>query len=183
MTTRVRVNRADNSKKDASSSSRPRRESTSPPTVPTWLAQCDSEPAVHDTRHHPNGQIPASELCELPSAEGHFLRLDAARAWWRLGQAFSSRFGASVCITDAYRSYQTQAVLYGAKPGLAAAPGTSNHGWGVALDLCGGVEDYNSAPHQWLRRHGKRFGWMNPQWAQADGSQPEPWHWEYEGVR
>jgi hypothetical protein len=24
-----------------------------------------------------------------------------------------------------------------------------------------------------------RFGWRNPDWAQADGRKPEAWHWEF----
>ena len=84
-----------------------------------------------------------------------------------------------MCITDSYRSYAAQQTLYALKPGLAAVPGTSSHGWGVALDLCGGIESYDSAAHQWLSQHGPRYGWTNPPWARRFGTLPEPWHWEY----
>ena len=98
-----------------------------------------------------------------------------------MNRAFARRFSTDICITDSYRSYEEQAWLYANKPGLAAVPGTSNHGWGVAVDLCGGVESYDSLRHQWLRRHGARYGWVNPPWAQQFGTLPEPWHWEYVG--
>ena len=25
------------------------------------------------------------------------------------------------------------------------------------------------------------YGWFHPDWAEASGSLPEPWHWEYAG--
>ena len=96
-------------------------------------------------------------------------------------RAYLGRFGTAMCITDSYRSFEAQEQVYSSKPGLAAVPGTSNHGWGVAVDLCGGVETYYSDAHRWLQRHGPRFGWKNPSWAQEGGSLPEPWHWEFAG--
>jgi hypothetical protein len=58
-------------------------------------------------------------------------------------------------------------------------PGTSNHGWGVAVDLCGGVERFDTAQHQWMVANSMAFGWFHPGWAQATGSKPEAWHWEF----
>jgi LAS superfamily LD-carboxypeptidase LdcB len=127
---------------------------------------------------HPNGRVSSQDLCQLPGTT-HQLHHDAVPGWWKLDRAFTRRFGEALCITDSYRSYEAQAAVYSIKPGLAAVPGTSNHGWGIALDLCGGVESYYSEEHIWLRRHGPRFGWDNPPWAQEGGSLPEPWHWEY----
>ena len=86
-----------------------------------------------------------------------------------------------MCLTDSYRSYQVQAALYGQKPGLAAVPGTSNHGWGVAVDLCGGIESGTSRQYRWVARNGARYGWINQPWARPAGSRPEPWHWEFVG--
>ena len=57
-------------------------------------------------------------------------------------------------------------------------PGKSNHGWGLALDLGCGVQDYGSVQFNWLKQHGARFGWVHPSW--AEHSPFEPWHWEYE---
>lgn len=143
---------------------------------PAWLEGCAAADAGEA---HPNGRLPDDELCTLPISSGQSLHPDAARAWWRLNWAFKSRFGHDVCVTDSYRSLEAQQQVYVTKPGLAAAPGTSNHGWGVAADLCGGVESYTSQQHAWLRVEGPRFGWDNPSWARVDGSRPEPWHWEF----
>ena len=60
-------------------------------------------------------------------------------------------------------------------------PGTSRHGVGLAVDLCGGVEDFGSSVHHWLRQNAPLYGWYHPSWASAGGSLPEPWHWEYAG--
>ena len=67
-----------------------------------------------------------------------------------------------LCRAGSYRSYEAQSELFATKPGLAALPGTSNHGRGVALDLCGGVEDFGSPQHRWLRQNGAAYGWDNP---------------------
>lgn len=149
------------------------------PRPPAWLRRC-TDGGVDAAQSHPNGQLPSTELCQLPSA-GHLLHADAAKAWWRLNRAFKRRFDTGLCATDSYRSYEAQAAVYGQKPGLAAVPGTSNHGWGVAMDLCGGVESYTSPQHAWLAMNSAKYGWVNPSWAQARGSRPEPWHWEYVG--
>jgi LAS superfamily LD-carboxypeptidase LdcB len=128
-----------------------------------------------------NGQIPVSALCPLRSAAGHYLRADAAYAFDRLGQAYAGRFGTAICITDSYRSYAAQVSVYARKPGLAAVPGTSNHGWGTAVDLCGGIQSFSSAQHRWMSENASLYGWFHPGWAQQNGSKPEPWHWEYGG--
>lgn len=144
---------------------------------PAWLSRCQSGD-VDGATEHSNGAVPEPELCALP-ASGHRLHPDAARSWWQLNAAYTRRFGSRLCVTDSYRGYEAQAALQAAKPGLAAPAGTSNHGWGVAMDLCGGIESFDSAAHRWMARHGPRFGWDNPAWARAGGTRPEPWHWEY----
>lgn len=124
-----------------------------------------------------NGLIPASQLCGL--GNGHMLRCDAAAAYQQLSSAFRQAFGKNLCITDSYRSYSAQVDLYGRKPSLAALPGTSNHGWGVAVDLCGGVDKFGTAQYQWMVAHAGAYGWVHPSWADQGGSREEPWHWEF----
>lgn len=124
-----------------------------------------------------NGMIPSDRLCALPRS--HALRCDAAVAYSKLADAFQERFGRSLCITDSYRSYPQQVALYAKKPSLAALPGTSNHGWGLAVDLCGGVDKFATAQHEWMKANAGRYGWMHPRWAGPNGSRPEPWHWEF----
>lgn len=126
----------------------------------------------------PNGELPLDELCDI--GDGHLLRADAAATYLAMNAAFAADFGTGLQISDSYRSYGSQVSVYAQKPGLAARPGTSNHGWGVAVDLFGGVDSFDSAEHAWLVARGADFGWVNPGWAQAGGSRPEPWHWEFE---
>lgn len=126
----------------------------------------------------PNGQIPASDLCTLWDGAS-MLRGDAAVSLMELNEGFRAVFGRDLCVTDAYRSLAEQRRLAYVKPGLAATPGTSNHGWGLAIDLCT-QETNTSAVITWLNDNGPVFGWDNPGWARAGGSGAyEPWHWEY----
>lgn len=56
--------------------------------------------------------------------------------------------------------------------GYAATPGTSNHGWGLAIDI--DVKDSkNSAEFKWLENNAGNYGFTFPD---LPG---EPWHWEY----
>jgi cell wall-associated NlpC family hydrolase len=130
---------------------------------------------------YPNGLIPPSALCEI-GVGAHRLRCDAAAAYRAMSAAFAAAFGTPICITDSYRSYDSQVTLYGQKPALAAVPGTSNHGWGLAVDLCGGIDAYGTAPYQWMVANAGRFGWLHPTWADQGNGREEPWHWEYAGT-
>jgi cell wall-associated NlpC family hydrolase len=130
---------------------------------------------------YPNGLIPPSAMCPLGVA-GHVLRCDAAAAYRAMSAAFAAAFGSPICITDSYRTYSSQVRLYGQKPTLAAVPGTSNHGWGLAVDLCGGIEHYGTAPYTWMKANAGRFGFLHPDWAEPGNGREEPWHWEYAGT-
>ncbi len=129
---------------------------------------------------YPNGFIPLTALCPLGVAD-HVLRCDAAQSFAALDQAFFDQFGRRPCITDSYRTFTEQVRLYAVKPALAAVPGRSNHGWGLALDLCGGAQSFDSPEYFWLAANAPAFGWSNPQWARRGGSREEPWHWEFVG--
>lgn len=152
--------------------------------APEWAAYdrvpgCDAE--VPDDGEIANGYLTDDHLCEI--GHGHKLRPDAAASFIALADEYAAQGGRSLpdCVTDSYRSYQQQVSLKVRKPYLAAEPGTSNHGWGVAVDLACGVGSYESALYEWLTENGDEFGWRNPAWAQASGAKPEPWHWEYSG--
>jgi hypothetical protein len=128
-----------------------------------------------------NGRLPTSALCALWGTRGHRLRADAAAGFNAMSQAYAERFGSPICITDSYRSYESQVILKRIKGFLAARPGTSQHGWGLAVDLCGGINSYSTAQHAWMRNNAPNFGFDLPPWARQNGSKPEPWHWEYGG--
>lgn len=130
-----------------------------------------------------NGELPVAALCPLWGAPGEMLRADAAAAFNRMSQAFAQAFGEPLCVTASYRTYAHQVELYATMPaGYAAVPGTSNHGWGLAVDLCGGIQVDSSPEHVWLLDHAASFGWFHPSWAMPGGPGPhEPWHWEFAG--
>ncbi|MGY2064414.1 NlpC/P60 family protein [Blastococcus sp. SYSU DS0619] len=125
-----------------------------------------------------NGRIPAEALCRLGIA-GHALRCDAAASYAQLDAAFAAEFGTPLRITDSYRSFGAQVAAYYAKPGLAAVPGTSNHGWALAVDIGGGVNVAGTPQWTWMTANAARFGFVQPDWARPGGEKPEPWHWEF----
>ena len=157
----------------AAASSGPALPRTPAPT--TGGAPC----SVLSTESYANGFVDDAALCRLTTDPRHRLQRDAARAFDAMSRAHETETGEPLCITDSYRSYAEQVRLFRVKPTLAAVPGTSNHGWGLAVDLCGGVERFDSAAHQWMQRSAGRFGWVHPSWAQRGGSRPEAWHWEF----
>jgi hypothetical protein len=125
-----------------------------------------------------NGQIPVETLCQLGTF-GHALRCDAAASYGQLNAAYTTAFGTPLCITDSYRSLAAQISAFQRKPKLAAVPGTSNHGWALAVDLCGGINVSGSVQWTWMTANAARFGFVQPDWAAPRGEKPEPWHWEY----
>ena len=122
-----------------------------------------------------DGFIPSSQLCSITG--GGRLRPDAAAAFDKMSRAYAKVFGSTLCVTDSYRSYTEQVKVFRQRPSLAAVPGTSNHGWGLALDLGCGIQSSRSAQYRWMVANAGRFGWVHPTWAIHDPF--EPWHWEF----
>jgi hypothetical protein len=155
------------------------RYTTSPPQI--TLASTAGSPTALDGSPawggYANGRIPLSVLASI--GNGHRLRPDAAAAWNTLQQTATADLGHSIGVTDSYRSYVAQVDLKARKGSLAATPGSSTHGWGLAVDLVTGGWDGDVM--RWLEANAPRFGWHHPDWARIDGSNPEPWHWEYRG--
>lgn len=121
-----------------------------------------------------NGRIPSTELSPI---EGTSQRLwpPAARSFEAM-RAAAAADGVTIGITDSYRSYDAQVDVAARKGlysqgGLAAVPGTSRHGWGMALDL-----DLDAAAQTWMRAHGGEYGFV-------ENVPREAWHWEYVPTR
>jgi hypothetical protein len=129
-----------------------------------------------------NGFLSAESLCPLEVGGGHRLRTDAAKAFDALNRARIAATGAPLCVTDSYRSYASQVDVFQRKPHLAATPGRSQHGWGLAVDLGCGVQTFGTEANRWMYANAPAFGWIHPAWARPGGSRPEPWHWEYVGA-
>lgn len=128
---------------------------------------------------HKNGKIPDSSLSPIAFSTEHKLHKDAARGLEALNEKYKQQFGVDISVTSSYRTYERQVTLRQELPDLAAPPGTSNHGWGLAVDLGGGIEVFGSVQHEWMKQHAREFGYIHPTWAQQGGRKPEPWHWEY----
>lgn len=129
-----------------------------------------------------SGRLDPSTLCQIPwASSGMVLRCDAEKAFEKLNTAYRDRFGTDLVISSAYRDYATQVLLKQQKGDMAATPGRSNHGWGLAVDI-GGLGGEGSERHQWLRANAPAYGWQHPSWARSTGSLPEPWHWEFVGT-
>lgn len=132
-----------------------------------------------------NGKVPENALCPVGTEsgfKGHRLFCGAQQMFTQVNAVYKQRFRRDICITDSYRTYEEQVRLKAEKPSLAATPGTSNHGYGTAMDLCGGIQNFGTPEHNWLRDNGPRYGWFHPSWAQAGGKKPEPWHFEFQGI-
>ena len=137
------------------------------------LPDCDVNAAVDGT----NGGLADHSLCELWQ-EGEYLRPDAAMSLSALNEAFRASFGRELCLVASYRDLSTQYELKASRGFYAASPGTSMHGWGLAIDLCS-KETGDSDVYSWLWANAPSYGWQNPSWAQLGGSKYEPWHWEF----
>lgn len=135
---------------------------------------------------HENGKIPESELTEIALAPGYYLRSDAAAQLAAMNEDYRDKFGVNIIVNDAYRDYagqveQREYWCARGSCGNAAAPGTSNHGWALAVDLGGGINSWVSAEHDWMVENAATYGYYNPDWAAA-GNLNEPWHWDFWGV-
>lgn len=71
-------------------------------------------------------------------------------------------------VTDGFRSYDQQVDVKRRKKNLAATPGRSIHGLGLAADL-----KLTRAQQEWLRKNGARYGLYA-----GAGYSKEPWHWQ-----
>lgn len=88
--------------------------------------------------------------------------------WEALGRANAAMKAAGLGtfgITDGWRSYEQQVALEKKKPGLAATPGQSIHGLGLAADL-----KATGAQKEWLRKNAQSFGLYFPFYDKED------WH-------
>jgi LAS superfamily LD-carboxypeptidase LdcB len=128
---------------------------------------------------YPNGWWPASALCGLYAAPGQRLRRSAALAFNAMSSAYQRQTGSALCVTEGYRSYAEQVAVKRKLPTLAATPGRSQHGLGLAVDLCGGVQSFTNPAHLWMTHNAALYGWFHPAWAEPTGGLPEPWHWEF----
>ncbi|CAF1091936.1 unnamed protein product [Adineta steineri] len=124
-----------------------------------------------------------------PTSSDNTMTTQTACAFDKMASA-AKQDGVIITISSGFRTlvrqqyfwncYQTQSCNNG---NLAAKPGTSNHGKGIALDLntncgkqTGSKPDCNgSKVYQWLYNNADKYGFTRT-------VQSEPWHWEFRGI-
>jgi len=154
---------------------------TTPTTTGTGGGPAISADGTYRKPTDGSGHLDTSNLCQIGWAgPTQVLRCDAQQALASLDAAFKAQFGTDLTISSAYRDYATQVVLKATKGALAATPGESNHGWGLAVDLSG-LGPEGSPKHAWMRANAPTYGWSHPTWARIGGTNPEAWHWEFIG--
>ncbi len=120
---------------------------------------------------------------------GAYLRPDAADAFLTMVQQASLE-GVDLVAGSAFRSMAEQAVIYAryitgtnivnGSNAKAAAPGTSNHGAGIAIDIAnlnGQAISYSSPEYVWLAANAHLYGFDHTEGASIN----EPWHWDFYG--
>jgi D-alanyl-D-alanine carboxypeptidase len=130
----------------------------------------NSKGVPEDLVAYGNGKIPEEALGRVGDTN-HKLWAPAAENLNKMIED-AKREGVKIGITDSYRPYTEQVDLARRKGlysqgGLAAKPGTSEHGWGMATDL-----DLNAKALNWMRQHGKDYGFV-------ENVPRESWHWAY----
>lgn len=149
------------------------------PCRTTWTASTGTVAGGPQGRFK-NGQIPLSELSPVPWSPNHLVWGSTIPSLVAMNNAYRAEFGTDMVVTDGYRSLAGQINCRRAKGSMCADPGTSNHGWGLAIDWGGGINRFGTPQHNWMVRNAPQYGWVLPGWAQQSGSKPEAWHWEYQ---
>lgn len=132
-----------------------------------------------------NGNIPLGSLTKVvypglqldvfpSSLSGLYLQPSAAVAMLAMMKEYNRQTGAYLNPNEGYRTYAGQVYWKNywtnqGKPGNAATPGTSNHGWGQAVDF-----NLNADQTRWLAANASRYGYTR--------SSSEAWHYDYSGV-
>lgn len=135
-------------------------------------------PEDDQTWHPDSGKVPEEDLAPIPWDPGYRIRADVLDSFVALDEAYHAHFGVHLTINSAYRTIDEQAELYDPSSPIAAAPGCSNHGLGLAVDIGGGVQTFDTPQYTWLKQNAEQHGWTHPDFAEPDGRVPEPWHWE-----
>ena len=147
------------------------------------------------------GQLVAIERGCSRYGGNYLLHPQAAEQYFKLKE-LARKNGFNWTITSAYRSVDHQLSLKSAaannaeKSKTIATPGSSPHGWAIAIDFgelhkqVGGSGNpavnrtgrETSKLYRFLSNVAPQFGWYNPyRLADGGGSADEIWHWEYWG--
>lgn len=120
-----------------------------------------------------NGRLSGSELSSIP---GGRLRHDAANAWNRMRKHIGEKSGVWIAPTGSQSSYRDIGgqnyfwnLYQSGRGNLAARPGSSNHGYGLAVDVA------TPQMARLINQYGAPFGYQK-RWSDAPS---EWWHMKY----
>lgn len=157
------------------------------------------------TNAHIDGKKVSINLCKVPTIQGkNTVNSRVSGAFYAMGEAYYKATGTHLVGTSAFRSYEDQQYFYNCyinqncnNGNLAAAPGTSLHEGGLAIDFSisegstqnakvtscastpnfGSVTDKNHSPNRWY--YSKMSKWMCDNLGTYGLSRPvksEVWH-------
>jgi LAS superfamily LD-carboxypeptidase LdcB len=127
-----------------------------------------------------NGGLTLGVDLKKPNGHNFYLSNEACEMFELMESSYGKKFASNI---GGYRTYENQWEIfdleYCVKTGQSrkiktngnipvAKPGTSNHGWGEAIDV-GTNED-----QMWIKSYGGTFGWCHGE------SPEEPWHFTYD---
>ena len=126
---------------------------------------------------------PAARACQalVAAAEAAGFQVRATGTYRTFAQQealFLSRYTTSKLDGRPTRKWGNVTYWQKPKTAMAAAPGTSNHGWGLAVDFAEELdgdtqpESVSSKFVKWLIRNAATYGF-------SAEVQSEPWHWRY----
>jgi len=145
-------------------------------------------------REFGNGRLPSALL--RPCGLRNFTMVEPAAGAMRAMVDAAAGDGVTISATGTWRSYDQQQHLFESRyvahdtggrtkvwngttywqlpnTAMAATPGTSNHGYGVAADLSNSpTVPIGGATLRWMAEHGPSFGFWNT-------VRSEAWHWSY----
>lgn len=141
-----------------------------------------------------NGKLPGAML--RPCGLRNFVMVEPAASAMRALVGAAAGDGVTISATGTWRSYEQQQRLFESRyvtrdtgrrtkvwngttywqlpnTAMAATPGTSNHGYGLAADLSNSpTVPIGGATLRWMAEHGPSFGYWNT-------VRSEAWHWSY----
>ena len=142
-----------------------------------------------------NGSLPAELLGYAKEGIGHGhhsktpLMREIIQHYDNLAKAYKEKWGENLHASG-YRDFSGQLDSKARYGGMAATPGCSKHGWGLAFDIKPRKwhkvpSGYELPEYKWMWANAGRYGFHNPGWAaQATcKDQCEPWHWEWKNTR
>ena len=134
----------------------------------------------------------------LDEAVNPLVKMLTAWVVWMKANGFKGSNGKYASITSVFRDYDKQVAVKKEYGNGAATPGSSPHGWGVAVDfqfykkdgsIIGNTKNtassFNTSSNpalKWLLDNSYVYGWVLPYSLRDQAGLDEHWHFEYHGT-